>query len=232
MLSAFAKGRPTNQTPAEWELAIRQRLKPPEITLRSYGGGGLDIVGQLTATIQSGPYRKMAVVLVQNRAPEDLLLGTDLQPYLGFQLSQKSTGGPMVDLLPCLEVHPSEESPKPTDQEQSPAVVRLLQAVRLPAHHARVVRARVNTPACAKTPMFRPTDSVLLEPGWDAEEGLVEVEDDHTMTLVLRNPSDVTIHLEEEDVLGELQPVFEVPTTGDPEECTSPVLCQVSVSER
>ena len=48
--------------------------------------------------------------------------------------------------------------------------------------------------------MFRSTDSVLPEPGWDAEEGLVEVEDDHTMKLVLRNPSDVTIHLEEEDV--------------------------------
>ena len=121
MLLALAKGRPTNQTPAEWELAVRQHLKPPEITLCRYGGGSLDIVGQLTATIQSGPYRKMAVVLVQNRTPEDLLLGTDLQPYLGFQLSQKSIGGPMVELLPCLEVHPSEESPKPTDQEQSPA---------------------------------------------------------------------------------------------------------------
>ena len=126
LLSALAKGRPKNQTPHEWELAVKQRLKPPEITLRSYGGGGLDIVGQLSATIQSGPYRKTAVVLVQNQAPEDLLLGTDLQPYLGFQLLQKGTGEPAMELLPDPEgdtlTRGNSRPDKQDNQEPSPPV--------------------------------------------------------------------------------------------------------------
>ena len=50
LLDSLAKGRMRDQTPAEWEAAVKRRLKPPEITLRSYGGGGLDLVGQLLAT--------------------------------------------------------------------------------------------------------------------------------------------------------------------------------------
>ena len=100
MLNVLAENRPKEQTLAEWELAVKWRLKPPRITLRSYGGGGLDIVGQLSATLQSRPHSKTAVILVQKTAPEDLLLGTDLQPYLGFQLIQKRAEGPTVELLP------------------------------------------------------------------------------------------------------------------------------------
>ena len=50
------------------------------------GGGGLDIVGQILVTLQSGSHRHTTVVLVQKQAPEALLLGTDLQPYLRFWL--------------------------------------------------------------------------------------------------------------------------------------------------
>ena len=50
LLDSLAKGSMRDQTPAEWEAAVKRRLKPPEITLRSYGGGGLDLVGQLLAT--------------------------------------------------------------------------------------------------------------------------------------------------------------------------------------
>ena len=52
-------------------------------------GGGLDIVdivGQILVTLQSGSHRHTTVVLVQKKAPEALLLGTDLQPYLRFWL--------------------------------------------------------------------------------------------------------------------------------------------------
>jgi hypothetical protein len=77
-----------------------------------YGGGRLDIVGQLSATVQRGTYRETAVVLVQNRAPVDLLLGTDLQPYLGFKLLQKSAEGPAVELFPSAGVDTTEEQPE------------------------------------------------------------------------------------------------------------------------
>jgi hypothetical protein len=48
VLSALAKGRPKSQTPSEWERVVKQTLKPPEVTLRSNGGGGLDIIAQLS----------------------------------------------------------------------------------------------------------------------------------------------------------------------------------------
>ena len=61
-LAALAERRRQDQSPSEWELSVKQRLKPPDITLRSYGGEQLDIVGQLSATIQRGKYCKTAVV--------------------------------------------------------------------------------------------------------------------------------------------------------------------------
>ena len=64
MLSALAEGRPRDQTPLEWESAVKQRLEPPEITLWSYGGGKLDIIAQLSVTVRSGMHCKEAVVLV------------------------------------------------------------------------------------------------------------------------------------------------------------------------
>ena len=108
---------------------IKQTLKPLEVTLRSYGGGGLDIVTQLSATIQSGPYRKTAVVLGQNRALEDLLLGNDLQPHLRFQLLQKSGERPPT----------TARSRNQDEGQQQPPVVRLLQVVHLPAHYMRTL---------------------------------------------------------------------------------------------
>ena len=154
LLDSLAKGSMRDQTPAEWEAAVKRRLKPPEITLRSYGGGGLDLVGQLLATLQSGPYRQTAVDLVQNGAPEDFLLGTDLQPHLGFQLSQKSTEGPAVELVPLPERNDCTETDR--GEQRSPPVVRLLKAERLPAHHGHVVRARVDPPIRDKGHLFVP----------------------------------------------------------------------------
>ena len=61
---------------------------PPEIILRSYGRGGLDIVCQTQSVMC--PYQHTAVVLVQNETSEDLLFDTDVQPQLGFQLLQKT----------------------------------------------------------------------------------------------------------------------------------------------
>ena len=57
--------------------------------------------------------------------------------------------------------------------------------------------------------MFTPAHDSLQELGLGAEEGLVEVEGDHNLFLVLQNPSDVTVRLQEEGLLGELQPVKE-----------------------
>ena len=225
LLNSLAKGRPKNQTPAEWELVVKRRLKPPEVTLRSYGGRGLDIVGQIQANLRCGPYHRTAVVLVQNGAPEDLLLGTDLQPQLGFQLSQTSADGPAKQLLPASD----ETNPVTEDKEQPPPVVRLLQTERLPAHHGHIVRARVDPHIGEAKQLFVPFSDPLTEESWEAEEGLVEVKNDHTMTLILRNPTDITVHLTKGAVLGELQSAEEIQDDGG--EKPSVVVGQVRVED-
>lgn len=223
LLNSLARGRSKDQTPTEWELEVKRRLKPPEITLRSYGGGGLDIVGQIQATLQCGSYRQTAVVLVQNGAPEDLLLGTDLQPQLGFRLSQARPDGPAIQLLPA----PDDVSLETEGGMRTAPVVRLLQSERLPARHGHIVRARVDTQISHAKQLFIPLGDSQLGQDWEAEEGLVEVGDDHTTTLILRNPTDITIHLAEGAVLGELQPAQEITNSEE----SSAVVGKVLVGE-
>ena len=87
----------------------------------------------------------------------------------------------------------------------------------------------MDPPSCADVHLFVPPQDSLPELGWEAEEGLVELKPDHTTTLVLRNPSSVTMHLCGGEVLGELQPAQELPPTGDPTESASVMVCQVLV---
>ena len=84
-----------------------------------------------------------AVVQVQKDAPVKLLLGTDLQPSLGFSLIQ-SNGSVAVDLLqkgewtrkkatnPIPKVNPSPPADPVGDQVVPTHTVRLLQATRIP----------------------------------------------------------------------------------------------------
>ena len=108
---------------------------------------------------------KEAVVLVQKEAPVDLLLRTELQPHLGFQLFQRSIAGTTVEHLPCPETDTQEA---PTNGDQQPPVVRLFMLPRLPARHARVVRVRVKS--LDSSLLFTPAYDSLQKPGLDAGE--------------------------------------------------------------
>ena len=61
--------------------------------------------------------------------------------------------------------------------------------------------------------MFMPALEPLQEVGVEVEPGLVEVNRDNTVALVLQNPSHVTVHLPGERALGELQRVKVQPDT-------------------
>ena len=72
---------------------MKARLEPPAITLQNYGGGRLNTVRQFKAHIRRGALAHELVVQVQRHGPVPLLVGTDLQPKLGFRLLQC---GPMT----------------------------------------------------------------------------------------------------------------------------------------
>ena len=109
---------------------VKKHLEPTQFCLRSYSGTKLPIVKQAQVQLTRGPFNVSAVIQVQDNAPVELLLWTDLQPQLGFRLldempSQQPTVTPNV--LPSLpeELAPSlEDSTKVlTGTPPNPGVV-------------------------------------------------------------------------------------------------------------
>ena len=76
-----------------------EKLKPPAIELLGYGGGRLNIVGQMKVCVGRAPATEEFVVQVQRHGTVPLLIGTDLQPKLGFALVQYGPTGKVYDLL-------------------------------------------------------------------------------------------------------------------------------------
>lgn len=163
-LGAMAKQRNPSQTPTDWEEEVKSRLLPPTLILQNYGGGEIEIVRQLRATVAKGPRVVEALLQVQNGAPVDLLIGTDLQSQLGFAFLEpdiETENGTTTDLLSgepwkghgepesCDLVTSSEPlSSKPNlgSDHTSMPTVHLIQATRLPARHGKHVRALVEGP--------------------------------------------------------------------------------------
>ena len=98
LLDALAKQRPESQSPEDWKAAVEKCLEPSRITLHDDGGQRLGIVQQVKVRIARPGCAVEAVVQVQNGAPINLLIGTDL-PRLGFIFLQMELNGEDLDLL-------------------------------------------------------------------------------------------------------------------------------------
>lgn len=148
----------------------------------------------------------------------DLLLGTDFQPYLGLLLVDASNVDKMVNLFTGQQSGVSDDgngeclaptpvcTQVPTEHSQERIVtVKLLQATRVPARHARLVRARVDGPSSPVPALVSLSKSVLRDGDLLIEEGVVEANKDGLITLVVHNRSPNAVLLEEGYKLGDLQ---------------------------
>ena len=70
---------------------VKKRLEPTAFRLKSYSGDTLPIVKQACLQLSRGSYSISAWVQIQKDAPVELLLGTDLQPALGFCLVDEAS---------------------------------------------------------------------------------------------------------------------------------------------
>ena len=68
-LDVAAKNRLESQTPEDWGKAVRARLQPTSVSLRSYGGEELNIVSQVSCCIRCGEQTAESVLQVQKGAP-------------------------------------------------------------------------------------------------------------------------------------------------------------------
>ena len=82
-------GRKDRQTPSKWKGETLSKFAPPEVNLKSYGGQRLSVIAQISLCLTQGQSSTNATVLVQKGPLNDLLLGTDVQPRLGFAMVMK-----------------------------------------------------------------------------------------------------------------------------------------------
>ena len=100
LLDVFAKLRTPNQPLEEWQQEVKDRFQTTNLSVNNYGGGEVNIIGQLPVSLKLGDKECCAIILVQKGATVDLLLGTDLLTQLGFcVLKASDRDGQMVDLL-------------------------------------------------------------------------------------------------------------------------------------
>ena len=149
LLEVLAQKRPEGQSPEEWRSEVEKRLEPTPVSLRNYGGGHLPVVRQVRTTIARPGHEVEAAVQVQKGAPARLLIGTDILPKLGFLFIRAECEGDDVDMLefesPGAEggCDDSEGVHAAGSGDAGEGTVCLVQAVRLPARHAKLVRAKV-----------------------------------------------------------------------------------------
>lgn len=100
MLDALAKQRAPKQSVEEWKQEVQKKFQEPTLSVNNYGGGDVNVIGQLPVTLQVENKECQATILVQKGAKVDLLLGTDLISDLGFLvLEAPDQKGQSVDLL-------------------------------------------------------------------------------------------------------------------------------------
>ena len=109
-MTVLAKQKKSEVTPAQWREETMRKFSAPDVTLKSYGGKRVDIISQVSLSFSLDDCAVDAVVLVQKK-PHNLLLGTDLQSKLGFAL----VVGRKFDLLTGQPYPIAVGKQKPTD---------------------------------------------------------------------------------------------------------------------
>ena len=223
VLRALAAKRPSSQTKEDWKAEMKSRVEKSTINLCNFGGGRLDVIGQMIVSITRGNYQTKAVILVQDKTPLNLLVGTDLLATLGFVLIEKQAGrsarelaGPTrwstidVETAPTnqenltsqqqLHVHvPANEQDRPPEPT---AVVRLLNAVKIPARHQKIVKAQINKQYVATRGLFEPIPEFASEMGLTIAEAFVEPDGEHCINLILENMDLKATEVEPGKILG------------------------------
>ena len=86
-------------SPQEWKEAMMAQFRTSTVVLKSYSGNALNVVAQLPLIISQCDQEVSSTILIHKDALHDLLIGTDLQPVLGYVLTVKKSGNLETVLL-------------------------------------------------------------------------------------------------------------------------------------
>ena len=224
LLSALAKNRKPEQSPAEWRTEVERRLEQPSfVNLQNYGGGELKLARQIRVSLSRvGGKTIEAVLQVQNNAPVDLLLGTDLQSQLGFVLMSVEEGGTGFDLLQerqweCVAPPASTSTNTEPAGTQSGATVHLIQATRVPAQHSKMIRAKIDFKGqhSEEAFLFESDYSEFRGQGLRIAEATVSPDLDNHVVLLIDNSTFSPVKLRKGMLLGTVNPVTVDPAPKD-----------------
>ena len=102
----------------------------------------------------------------------------------------------------------SREEPQPKEQPKvTKGIVRLLQAVRLPAHHRNLLQAKVEGYWDRGVAVFDPEPDFTEKDGLNLAEAVVEQGKSQIVTLIMENASCEPARLKKGRVPGQLSPV-------------------------
>ena len=131
VLDAFAKQRTPKQSVEEWKQVVQNKFQEPTLSVNNYGGGEVNVIGQLPVTLQVENKECQATILVQKGAAVDLLLGTDLITELGFLvLEAPDQKGQRADLLQKKTYAVNQSSVKETSNVEQTCDTSLITPTR------------------------------------------------------------------------------------------------------
>ena len=213
----------------EWKETMMARFQIPTVMLKSYSGDRLNIVAQLPVTLTQGDHKVSSVVLIQKNAPNDLLIGTDLQPALGFRLTVQKSGNKETVLLgdcngilldETVEVGSKTQKSRGSDT----AVVQLLTSTKVPAGHQKLVRAKIDGWLSGGLTLFTPT---VMDSELKIADAVVQADGEGCLKLIVENSGYCHMQLEEGMRLGTLENAEQVDVWEEP----IPVVSAVTPSQ-
>ena len=210
----LAEQKKDYETPQDWKRAMLTQFQVPSVSLKSYSGDPLNVIAQLPLTLKQGGCEVSAIVLIQKDAPNDFLIGTDLQSALGFSLIVKTSATQETMLLGGnLSLGVIEESPG-----SDSGVVHLLTAAKIPAGHLKLIKARAGEWLSRGLALFTPT---ITDSELGVADAMVQVDSDQCFTLIMENHGHCHVELEKDMLLGALENAEQI---GGPEQLMSRAL--------
>ena len=83
-----------NKTREQWRQATTDRLKPPEVSLRNYGGHPLNIIAQIRLQLRQGDHMVDTMVLVNPTGIWSVLLRPGVQAQQGETVVRREETSP------------------------------------------------------------------------------------------------------------------------------------------
>ena len=182
------------------------------------------MLSQVTVDINGGSYQCRATTLVQKGSTIELLLGTDLLTKLGFDLvkrenllsnfeytqfekksERKDLSTPSSVRLPPESKTSGHREGKLLEVDNHYETVKLLQAVKIPARHSKLVRAQAENSEVNHPMLFE--EKKGENKNFSMTMCVTEVDKDKKLVVAIENYGLQPVVLEEGFEIGHLEPI-------------------------